>query len=788
MADLNYTLSIEDRQALSSLRNVQEKVRGTTDAFRGLGTAIAAIATGAFVSNTLQMATALNNLSNSTGIALQAVVGFGQAFTASGGSVDRAADGLSDLVKNIGDAARGSKELQNAFGLVGVSLTDLERLSEQDILRKTIAGLAAMPDSARRTSTAMQIMGESVKGVNLQQLNRELDTFTQNAGGTADGVQAAADAQRNFAQASQNVQTQLLAALKPISELAASITVATDTVRKFIDVALQIGAVVAVFFAVSKGFALIKTVFAGISTAAAAVTAALAGLRVTFGSLMTQVRAVAREGAITERTYAGLAKRFNYLKQEVPLLAQGLGYLGAAATAAYLSIKSLFGADEASGADNQSAAETKRLQAYNDRAKAAEDLKNRVVIANAEEKKAIQDSIRGMQTANAEQLKRISLQTSLLRANEETRFAVETTAEAEQNYLKAIEPLLTKMNAIRAQGTKASETDRALLPVLQQGIADITKQYEAQVPAIQAAVNARIQEMQVAKELEIVSARLTKQAEDRATVESAVRDIILNGQQRINDVYNEAAQQSLPGIYGELRKIADEENRIAEAAKRRVAEQMGDDTAGLDQALAQITAASEVIIQRRQEAALAVAEQQNSFVAGWGRAFAEYATTATNAATQAQNIFGTVTKGIEDSFVNFAKTGKLSVKDLFKSIVETILRSQVQQLIARTFGGGFGGGGGGSFLGSLFSAFIGGGRAAGGPVSAGRAYTVGESGPETFVPAGAGSIVPGGAATMVTYNINAVDAASFRSLVASDPEFIFAVTEQGRKRMPAQRR
>jgi lambda family phage tail tape measure protein len=324
------------------------------------------------------------------------------------------------------------------------------------------------------------------------------------------------------------------------------------------------------------------------------------------------------------------------------------------------------------------------------------------------------------------------------------------------------------------------------MSTLQAGIAKISKAYEAQVPAINKAINARIQEMQVAKELEIVSARLTKQAEDRAAVESSVRDIILGGQQRINDAYSEASTSLLPGIQGQLAKIAEEERRIGEAAKRRVAEQMGDDTSGLSQAISEIDAAVSVIITRRQQAAQGIFDDQNSFVTGWSRAFAEYATVATNAATQAQNIFSTVTKGIEDAFVNFARTGKLSVKDLFKSIVETILRSQVQNLLARTFGG-IGGGGGGSLLGSLFSAFVGG-RSAGGPVSAGRAYRVGESGPETFVPTGGGTIVPGGGATAVTYNINAVDAASFQSLIARDPEFLFAVTEQGRKRMPNSRR
>jgi hypothetical protein len=786
MADLNYTLSIQDQQAIRSLKNVQTQVKDTSDAFRGLGTAIAALATGAFVADALLMATTLNNLSKSTGIALQAVVGFGQAFSASGGNINRAADGISDLVKNIGEAARGSKELQNAFGSVGVSLSDLGSLSEQDILRKTIAGLAAIPDSATRTATGFKIMGESIKGVDLQKLNSELDGFTQRAGPNAAGIAAAADAQKNFAKASTELQTQLLAALQPISELAIKITELGTKFAGVIEFVVKLAVALGSLFLVGKVLSALGGGIASLVTSIAGLRAGGQGLAVTFGSLLTQIRAVWREKAVTTKTVEGLQKRFKYLGEELPILGKGLSALALLAGGAWMAVKKLFGAEEDAGADNQSAAETKRLQAYNDRAAAALKLRDRVVNAHAEEKKAIAESISGMQVASSEMQKRINLQTSLLRATDEQRFAVETTTEAEQSYLKAIGPLLAKIQTIRAQGTKATSTDIELLPVLEAGIARISKEYEAQVPAIQGVIKARIEEMQVAKELELASQALLRQEQVRESTASAVNDIILQGQQRINDAYNQAAQVSLPGIYGELRKIADEENRIAEAAKRRVAEQMGDNTEGLNAAMAQITAASEVIIQRRQEAAFAVAEQQNSFTAGWARAFTEYAATATNAATQAQNIFSTVTKGIEDAFVNFAKTGKLSVKDLFKSIAETILRSQIQSLLLRTFGGG--GGGGGSFLGNLFSAFLGGGRAAGGPVSAGRAYTVGESGPETFVPTGAGSIVPGGGATSVTYNINAVDAASFQSLIARDPEFLFAVTEQGRRRMPNNRR
>ena len=53
--------------------------------------------------------------------------------------------------------------------------------------------------------------------------------------------------------------------------------------------------------------------------------------------------------------------------------------------------------------------------------------------------------------------------------------------------------------------------------------------------------------------------------------------------------------------------------------------------------------------------------------------------------------------------------------------------------------------GGGNFFGDIFGSIFGGFRAAGGPVNAGKAYVVGERGPELFMPSSAGSIIPNGA-------------------------------------------
>lgn len=91
----------------------------------------------------------------------------------------------------------------------------------------------------------------------------------------------------------------------------------------------------------------------------------------------------------------------------------------------------------------------------------------------------------------------------------------------------------------------------------------------------------------------------------------------------------------------------------------------------------------------------------------------------------------------------------------------------------------------GNAIGSIGD-FFGGFFANGGTIPAGKFGIVGERGPE-FV-SGPGTVTPMGGATQVTYNINAVDAASFKQLVAQDPSFIFAVTEQGRKSLPQGRR
>jgi len=198
--------------------------------------------------------------------------------------------------------------------------------------------------------------------------------------------------------------------------------------------------------------------------------------------------------------------------------------------------------------------------------------------------------------------------------------------------------------------------------------------------------------------------------------------------------------------------------------------------------IANITTATNAAITAQQQLAEEGYVNSRTFASGWKKAYSEYADEATNASKTAEKMFNKTTQSMEDSIVSFAKTGKFEFKDLINTILEELLRSQIQRLIAQTFGS-FGGGGGGGF--NPFAGFF----ANGGLIPSGKFGVVGENGPELV--SGPANITPmnglGGGSSQVIYNINAVDAPSFKAMIARDPGFIHAVAQQGARKVPVRR-
>lgn len=124
-----------------------------------------------------------------------------------------------------------------------------------------------------------------------------------------------------------------------------------------------------------------------------------------------------------------------------------------------------------------------------------------------------------------------------------------------------------------------------------------------------------------------------------------------------------------------------------------------------------------------------------------------------------ENVAVSGLRNLEDSLLG-VMTGTMSVKDAFRSmaisIIQDLVRIQIQRSITGPLADALGGLIGGASGGSVPS-----GKAIGGSVSSGSPYIVGERGPEMFIPNASGSIVPndkmggmGSSGPTIVQNIN----------------------------------
>lgn len=136
---------------------------------------------------------------------------------------------------------------------------------------------------------------------------------------------------------------------------------------------------------------------------------------------------------------------------------------------------------------------------------------------------------------------------------------------------------------------------------------------------------------------------------------------------------------------------------------------------------------------------------------------------------------------IEGALARAIRTGKFGFEDL-KRIALSALAEIAQAAVRGGIGAATGGGGLLSVLGSVTGSLLGlPGRATGGGVSPGRAYMVGERGPEMFVPTAAGRVETGGYAAArdvrVTINVSSPQAGAPEALTRSSRQIARAVRQ-----------
>lgn len=219
----------------------------------------------------------------------------------------------------------------------------------------------------------------------------------------------------------------------------------------------------------------------------------------------------------------------------------------------------------------------------------------------------------------------------------------------------------------------------------------------------------------------------------------------------------------------------------------------------------------ERIKQAKTEAVLAQEEltrAQNTFQAGWNRAYENFTERAKDSASIGASAFQSMASSMESALDTFVRTGKLSFSDLINSMISDLLRMMMKAQVSSIFGSIFGGGEGmGSFLTSSSTNFANGGGllgflgfADGGEPPVGVPSIVGERGAELFVPKTAGTIVPNHSLSSVlgnqpqtvyngtvVQNLSAIDTQSAVQFLSRNKNAVWSANQSAQRSLPMSR-
>ena len=154
---------------------------------------IGATALAASTAAALQYADELADVAKANEVAIGTILKLSNALANAGGKADDSGKLLASFTKFIDDAAGGSLQAQKTAIMLGVTLQDLGKMSEEQLLNKVIKNLGSMEDSVTRNAKAMEIFGRAAKGVDFVAIAEDMDKANTVTKEQEEAIQKAAD-------------------------------------------------------------------------------------------------------------------------------------------------------------------------------------------------------------------------------------------------------------------------------------------------------------------------------------------------------------------------------------------------------------------------------------------------------------------------------------------------------------------------------------------------------------------------------------------------------------------
>ena len=189
-----------------------EKFSESAEKFGKIGaTALVAASAAA-----LQYADELADVAEANEVAIGTVLQLSNALANSGGKADNAGKMLSAFAKFIDDAAGGSLEAQKTAKALGITLQDLGKLSQEELLNKLVANLALVEDPITRNAKAMEVFSKAAKGVDMVGFANQMAKANPLIQEQEKAIKDAAETYDLLAQTSRDVMLTLATQLGPV--------------------------------------------------------------------------------------------------------------------------------------------------------------------------------------------------------------------------------------------------------------------------------------------------------------------------------------------------------------------------------------------------------------------------------------------------------------------------------------------------------------------------------------------------------------------------------------------
>jgi len=215
IARLGVALGIDTAEFNKGIEAAGKKLEKFSEAAEKFGK-MGAVALVAASAAALKYADDLADVAEANEVAIGTVLQLSNALANSGGKADNAGKMLSAFAKFIDDAAGGSAEAQKTAKALGITLQDLGKLSQEELLNKLVANLAKIEDPITRSAKQMEVFSKAAKGVDMVGFAEKMAQANPLIAEQEKAIKAAADTYDLLAQTSRDVMLILATELGPI--------------------------------------------------------------------------------------------------------------------------------------------------------------------------------------------------------------------------------------------------------------------------------------------------------------------------------------------------------------------------------------------------------------------------------------------------------------------------------------------------------------------------------------------------------------------------------------------